>query len=338
MVLTKIKTMHGHVIKELKKDKWDAKQKWVAYPKVAFDLIRSIKKYGLHPDEYLLLNFYHMDRERRKKIITRKERDAFVTYFNHSEDLPKLEEKVNFMVNFKEYINRDFLILEESNYDDFLSFLSKHSNFIAKQSDSGQGKGVELVTDILDPQREYKRLKEESFDLIEEVIDTHPSLKKLSPNGTPPIRVFTFIDEHKKPHIIFSAINLSTHNPIVNFGSGALKSLIDPETGLIVADGIDKNNHLYTSHPVTGVPIKGQEIPEWDNLRESVLKAALEFPEVRYIGWDCTISSKGATIIEANAKRPGINGQQMEGYKKADETYANFELVRDAFKRRKLQA
>lgn len=162
-------------------------------------------------------------------------------------------------------------------------------------------------------------------------------LKELSPNGTPPIRVFTFVDEHKEPHIIFSAINLSMYNPVVNFGSGALKSLIDPKSGRIVADGIDKNNKLYSSHPVTGVPIKGQVIPQWDNLRETVLKAALEFPEVRYIGWDCTISSKGATLIEANAKRPGINGQQMEGFKKADETYAHFDLVRDAFRRRTVQ-
>lgn len=305
---------------------------------MASDLTKSMKKYGLHPDEYLLLNFYTMDNERRKKIITRKERDAFVKYFNRSEDLPKLEEKVNFLKNFKHYINRDFLILKDSSYEDFLAFVSKHSGFVAKQSDSGQGRGVELVKNVLDPKKEFSRLKEQSFDLIEEIIETHPALKELSPHGTPPIRVFTFVDEDKVPHIIFSAINLSTSNPVVNFGSGALKSLIDPESGRIVAEGIDKNNTLYSSHPVTGVPIKGQMIPEWDSLRETILKAALEFPEVRYIGWDCTISSKGATLIEANAKRPGINGQQMEGFKKADETYANFELVREAFRSRTMKA
>lgn len=330
--------MHRYVTEELNKDRWDSKSKWASYPAVASDLTKSMKKYGLHPDEYLLLNFYNMDRERREKIITRKERDAFVKYFNRSEDLPKLEEKVNFLRNFKAYINRDFLILNESTYEDFLAFLSNHSGFVAKQSDSGQGRGVELVKDVENPEKEFKRLKEQSFDLIEEIIETHPSLKELSPNGTPPIRVFTFVDEKKEPHIIFSAINLSTSNPVVNFGSGALKSLIDPKSGRIVAEGIDKNNKLYSNHPVTGVPIKGQVIPEWDNLRDTVLKAALEFPEVRYIGWDCTISSKGASIIEANAKRPGINGQQMEGFKKADETFANFELVREAFRRRKAQA
>lgn len=148
--------MHRYVTEELNKDRWDSKSKWTSYPAVASDLTLSMKKYGLHPDEYLLLNFYNMDSERRGKIITRKERDAFVKYFNRTEALPKLEEKINFLTNFKDYVNRDFLVLKESTYDDFLVFLSKHSGYVAKQSDSGQGRGVEVVKDVLDPEKEYK--------------------------------------------------------------------------------------------------------------------------------------------------------------------------------------
>lgn len=323
--------MHRYVFEELNKEKWINRSKVTGYPKVAKDLAISMKKYGIHPDEYLLLNFYDLDNQRRERIISRKERDAFVKVFNKKEELPQLEEKINFLTNFKDYVNREFLLLKDASYEDYLSFLSRHPGYVAKQSDSGQGKGVEVVKEVKDPVQEFQRLKDKSYDLLEEVIDTHEELREISPAGTPAIRIFTFVDKQSTPHIIFSAINLSTDNPVVNFGSGALKALIDPVTGKIVTDGISKSDQSYGAHPFTGHQIKGRQLPDWDNLRKSVLNAAMEFPDVRYIGWDCTISSKGAALIEANAKRPGINGQQLAGFKKADERYSDFEMVREEF-------
>lgn len=302
------------------------------------DLTISTRKYSIHADEYLQLDFFNLDSNRRKKIISRKERNEYIRVFNKKNHIPMLENKIHFLFNFKEYVNRDFLILKEANYDDYVSFLSKHKGYVAKESDSGQGRGVEIVAQVNDSEKEFKRLKEKSYDLIEEIIETHPILKDISPGGIPPIRIITFVDENNKPHLIFSAINISVSNKVVNFNSGAIKAIINPENGEIVTDGLQKSNEVHTHHPVSRTQIKGFVVPEWTALKSMVLNAALKFPEVGYIGWDCTITKNGPSIIEANAKSPAINGLQMEGYKKADETYANFELVRDALRRRKAEA
>lgn len=333
-MITKIKTMHRYVSQELQKDEWRSKQKWSAYPVVAKDMATSTRKYRLHPDEYLQLNFYNLDTNRRNNIISRKERDEYVKLFNKKEVLSKLENKIEFLTNFKDYVNRDFLIIKDASFEDYLSFATSHSGYIAKQSDSGQGKGVELVKDVEDFEKEFKRLKENSFDLIEEVIEIHPVLKDISPGGISPIRFLTYVDEMKVPHIIFTAINMSTGSQIVNFNSGAIISIINPETGELVNDALDKKNRMYELHPVTGKPIKGFTLPEWDELKALVLDAASKYPEVGYVGWDTTITAKGPCIIEANAKRPAINGLQMEGFKLLDEQYGKFKFVRDEYKRR----
>ncbi|EXJ23330.1 putative hexapeptide transferase family protein [Alkalibacterium sp. AK22] len=332
---TKIKTMHRYVTEELKKEKWQSKQKWIAYPLVAKDLVSSTKKYHIHPDEYLQLDFYSSDDKRRESIVSRKERDAYVKLFNKKEITPKLENKIEFLTHFKDYVNRDFLIIRDASFEDYVSFISRHPAYIAKQSDSGQGKGVEMVSEVKDPETEFKRLKDHSFDLIEEIIEIHPELKDLSPGGISPIRFITYVDENSVPHIIFTAINMSTGSQIVNFNSGAVISIINADTGELMNHALDKKNKMYELHPVTGKPIKGFKLPEWDALKALVLDAAVKFPEVGYIGWDTTITANGPCIIEANAKRPAINGLQMEGFKGLDEQYGNFKFVREEYKRRK---
>lgn len=337
-MITKIKTMHRYVLKELKKDQWQSKQKWLAYPLVAKDLATSKRKYNLHPDEYLQLNFYTLDDSRRHNIISRKERDQYVKLFNQKAAIPKLENKIEFLSNFKDDVNRDFLIIKEASFEDFVAFASSHSGYIAKQSDSGQGKGVELVSEVEDFEQEFNRLKDNAFDLIEEIITIHPELQAISPGGISPIRFITYVDEKGVPHIIFTAINMSTGSQIVNFDSGAVISIIDADTGELMNHALDKQNRMYELHPVTGTQVKGFKLPEWDALKELVLNAAVKFPEVGYVGWDTTITAKGPCIIEANAKRPAINGLQMEGFKRIDEQYGNFDFVRNEYNRRQSQA
>lgn len=247
----------------------------------------------------------------------------------------KLEDKKQFFLNMGDYVNRDFLILEHTPYEDFKQFCSKHTVLVAKKADSGQGRGVKVITELYHTRQLYDQLKADQFDLVEESVTPHPLLKAISPIGLSPIRLFTYIDEDGKPHIIFTAIIFAQKDPVVNFTTGGIKAIIDPITGEIVTHAIKKNNEQVKAHPVTKQPIKGVMMPDWEELREMMLKAAMEFPKVRFIGWDCALSDKGPLILEANARRPGINGQQMPGYDKADEEYAEFEFLRQEFKKTK---
>ena len=45
----------------------------------------------------------------------------------------------------------------------------------------------------------------------------------------------------------------------------------------------------------------GFKVPQWDNIVDTVKKAAIVHPEVRYVGWDVTIKEDGTIVlIEGN--------------------------------------
>ena len=83
-----------------------------------------------------------------------------------------------------------------------------------------------------------------------------------------------------------------------HFGVGAQ---VDVETGYVFTKGIDKTGMQYVLHPDSNKAILGFKVPFWDEIRATVLKAAMVRPDVRYVGWDVTINKEGKIIlIEGN--------------------------------------
>lgn len=46
-----------------------------------------------------------------------------------------------------------------------------------------------------------------------------------------------------------------------NAHGGGIFCEIDPESGKIITDGLDEYSNSYVTHPMTGVPFKGMQIP-----------------------------------------------------------------------------
>lgn len=99
-----------------------------------------------------------------------------------------------------------------------------------------------------------------------------------------------------------------------NFGAGNVAVAVGGagglEQGVLGLDGppIDR-------HPVTGVPFRGQAVPDWNAAVELVTRAHSLIGSLRSIGWDVAMTPDGPMILEGNVwwgvdviQQPGMRG------------------------------
>ena len=139
--------------------------------------------------------------------------------------------------------------------------------------------------------------------LIQEYITPHPFLKNISTAGLSTIRMAT-LDQGNGPEVYRASMKISGKNNMADnfWRDGNLLAAVDCETGKLHA-GLDKSGVdgvFHNTHPETGVQIKGETVPHWDEAREAVLYAAKFFENSVLIGFDVTITNDGPLIVEAN--------------------------------------
>ena len=99
-------------------------------------------------------------------------------------------------------------------------------------------------------------------------------------------------------------------NVVDNFHGGGYSVIVDPETGIITSDAINKVHERVQKHQDTGKTFKGFQYPSWDKVRAFVTTMAKKIPQLRHIGWDIAINDKGEPVlIEANSI-PDVDVQQ----------------------------
>lgn len=144
---------------------------------------------------------------------------------------------------------------------------------------------------------------------------------RLYPDTTNTIRIITFWDaERAEPFIarVVQRIGTSRSFPVDNFkasGKGGMSALIDRDSGeLGPAARVDAQGHVtwYSEHPESHAPIRGVVVPDWVQLRESILCHANTFAFIPCIGWDIVPTHFGFTIIEGNSA-PGMPVMQVHG-------------------------
>ena len=92
-----------------------------------------------------------------------------------------------------------------------------------------------------------------------------------------------------------------------NAHGGGIFCEIDPDTGVIMTDGLDEHGNSYLCHPMTGVRFRGTPIPQWEEICDFCRSAAQTLPCLRVVGWDVAILPGGKLeLIEGN-HNPGMN-------------------------------
>lgn len=286
--------------------------------KVFIDLLLSFVFIGSTVTDYFSYEFYRLNYSARKEYVVFRVANRYFDFFNDSEDSDKLTNKDQINLLFKDYIKRDWISVDESDYSSFVAFIEDKKKCVLKPLDGSCGEGIEFI-DIKDIPSEdrFSQMKNKNM-IIEEYIIQHEKMASLNRSSTNTMRITTVRTENKV-HIMFASVRAGVAGMQVdNFSSGGLAAAVDIDTGIINTVANDLNGNKYTVHPDSREKIVGFEIPYWKEAISLVNELSMKVPTVRYTGWDIIILEDGPALIEANARGMFI-GQQChtrEGIRK----------------------
>ncbi len=298
---------------------------------VFMDIMYCGYKYGSGHVDYESFEMYNMTKKERENVLTIRKNNELVRALNDQSYAHFFEDKADFNERFKDYLKRDWLYLNGNNKADFAKFLEDKEEFYAKPLGLCCGKGIEKIKvenkDNEAVDKLYDELMKKQCYLVEEEVFQNEAMNKLSPAAVNTVRVITIVNNNKV-NIVAVCVRISRKGMIVdNFNAGGLCGIADVNTGVMITDGFDKVRNIYIETPDTHVKVKGYQIPNWEEIQELINKAALEIPQIRYVGWDVCVSEKyGPLLIEGNS----YPGQDVTQFPKIN--YGTYSVMKEAIK------
>ena len=279
-----------------------------------FDMINCAIRYGAGYHDYLIFAFWDKNHEQRDSMLTRIRNRKLNTMMNDENYTDIFDKKNQFDKRFVKYLGRDFRDVAELTFDEFEKFMSDKDVVFAKPNVGESGKGIErLTTDKFENlQQMYDYIKDpvHRFGVIEQELKQHPVLNKLYPNAINSYRIVTLLVDGVA-HCAYAVSKCGNGGKYVdNMENDGLCCPIDQKTGKICGCAHSSALINYDVHPFTGVKLEGFQLPYVKEAIELCQKAALEVPQVRYLGWDVCITPDGPVIIEGNTY-PGYDFWQL---------------------------
>lgn len=306
------------IIEELEKYVPDADEK--AKQDYLYEATYDYWVYGASIKEFFFYHFSEKSHEEKNSYLTQRSRLPYTYHLNDKRDFDLLEKKYKAYSILKEFYLRDVInISNESDFELFADFVNKHRTFVVKPSGLSLGIGIHKVSaeDNMNLMELFNQILSEGSSLrekyqhwtyanvnsdivLEEVIDEDETMSIVHPYSVNPFRISTVLIGDKV-HFFYPRIKFGNNKSFTtNAFSGAITCGINAETGIIDTDGFTEMCHIYKAHPLTNIPFKGFKIPKWEEMKETMTKAAQLIPSIRYIGWDVVLSKKGWCIIEGN--------------------------------------
>lgn len=273
---------------------------------ITIDFLWCVIRYGAGINDYFQYRFFEKDGAERKTFIVGRKWKKIIKTCNGKINVDTFDNKSCFNTRFKEFLGRDWIDIDNCSISDYQSFADSHPTCLQKIKDGSGGNGI-LVYSFSGMADEYDQLKEKHV-ILEEIIVQDRRMADFNPNSVNTLRIVTITNEDcvKVMNAVFRCGN--GEGVTDNFHHYGLAALIDVTTGEVYTEGVDKDNNRFAIHPKTGCPIKGFVIPYWNEIIDTVKRAALIEPTVRYVGWDIAIKNDGTIcIIEGNcASDPDI--------------------------------
>ncbi|MEE2776988.1 MAG: sugar-transfer associated ATP-grasp domain-containing protein [Acidobacteriota bacterium] len=150
--------------------------------------------------------------------------------------------------------------------------------------------------------------------LITRFVEQHAYARALHPPTPNTLRLLTIWDlETKRPYVAAAAqlVGRPGRGALSSFsgGVGGLSVEVDLSSGVLgraVSLTGDGRRRSSDTHPDTGAPISGVEVPCWRRIADTVERAASVVPHSPYVGWDLLLDDASEVqMIEANP-RPGV--------------------------------
>ena len=272
---------------------------------ILIDMIKCGFKYQAGYYDYQEFEFYNLNTDERKTYLTLGKNNEIVKKFNDKSSFYKFENKVEFNKIFDKYLKRNWMVLNSSNYSEFKEFFKANNSIIVKPLDDEGGNGVEkfVYSDNMICKDLFDKLVSNNQLLIEECIKQHKDMNTLYDKSVNTMRMFTFY-KNGTSYFLQAVLKIGNGGVVDNFSSGGMYTYVSSD-GDVYVDAIDRNDNIYTVHPISNHKIVGFKVPMFNEAVELVKECAKIIPEVAYVGWDVAISENGPVIVEGNCF-PGV--------------------------------
>lgn len=272
---------------------------------VLFDMTKCGLKYQAGYYDYQEFEFYNLNKEQRETYLTRGKNNEIIKKFNDKLKFYIFDNKEEMYKIYNKFLKRQWMVLNENNYNDFLDFFKQNKVIIVKPIDGEGGKGIEKYEYINDEESKivYSSLLFKKQLLVEQCIKQHPDMNKLYNKSVNTLRMFTFYKDGQA-YFLQAILKVGNGGVVDNFSSGGMYTYVDDE-GTVYAEAIDQMDNKYYKHPISNETIVGFKVPMFKEAVGMVKEAAKVVPEMGYIGWDVAISEDGPVLVEGNCY-PGV--------------------------------
>ena len=272
---------------------------------ILFDMTKCGLKYQAGYYDYQEFEFYNLNKEQRETYLTRGKNNEIIKKFNDKSKFYIFDNKEEMYKIYNKFLKRQWMVLNENNYNDFLDFFKQNKVIIVKPIDGEGGKGIEKYEYINDEESKivYSSLLFKKQLLVEQCIKQHPDMNKLYNKSVNTLRMFTFYKDGQA-YFLQAILKVGNGGVVDNFSSGGMYTYVDDE-GTVYAEAIDRMDNKYYKHPISNETIVGFKVPMFKEAVGMVKEAAKVVPEMGYIGWDVAISEDGPVLVEGNCY-PGV--------------------------------
>lgn len=286
------------------------------------DILYSSVRYNISFLDYFSFRFYAISSKERDEYMGSGAMYEFQLKMNPKKHRDVLQNKITFLKKFEDLSGRKWTTIEaiQRNAEVANAFLSGPAGKVVLKYSRGQsGKQVSVCeTSSLTPETLIRKMREGSYDLMEEYIIQHEALMSLSPSAVNTVRIVTQF-HNNQVIIVTCRLRISINNAVDNASVGGAVVPLHPDTGKVIGPGIyaDITKPDEFTHPVTGIDFIGFQVPFWSECIALVKQAAKRIPENRSIGWDVAITNEKPVLIEGNHNWHYLSLQMPEkkGYK-----------------------
>lgn len=281
---------------------------------ILIDMILSAFKYGCGYMDYFEFEFYLLNDKERRTYITGSINSEIVAKYNDKDYFYIFDNKAEFNSRFKEFMGRDYLLLNKDNFPEFRKFVEGKERFIVKPNDNSCGIGVEVINvkDIADFKALHERLINNDQALAEDFIVQAEAMNELYAASVNTFRVISFLKDDEV-HVLKVILKIGNGGLVDNFSNGGMYTFVNEE-GFIYVPAIDERGNIFEVHPISNTKIVGFKVPQYSEICELVKKMGKVIPQMPYIGWDIAVTDKGPVVVEGNnfsgifQVKPSISG------------------------------
>ena len=266
-----------------------------------FDMAWCLIRYGARPIDYVRFEFHKKSSYERNRHLTIFRYYRLMKKFGYFNETT--HGKIAEYKTFADYIRRPWIVVDKDTDSRIVKdFVAKQGVVFAKPNMGDQGKGVMKINaeDSAAVEELLLECKKDAY-VVEGAIKQVPEIAAINPSSINTIRAYTLLNRKGEGQILGIMLRVGRKGSHVdNWGSGGIGYDFDIDTGVCIGYGRDKKNNPYIFHPDSNVQMVGFRLPNFENLKTTIIELTHRVPEARFVGWDIAITPNGYELVEMN--------------------------------------